>query len=61
VTGDGPTPAFAVGGPLDGSVLGEGNAEEYEVLMADGSRHRYLRTTADTGTIVYRWAGPPEA
>lgn len=36
--------AVAWGGPMDGTVLGPADAERYEVAMADGSRHLYLRS-----------------
>jgi hypothetical protein len=50
--------ALAEGGPADGTALGEAGPESYDVVMADRSRHRYLRTaeTRDR-TLVYRWAG----
>ena len=50
--------AVAEGGPADGTGLGEAGPEAYEMVMADRSRHRYLRT-AETrdGETVYRWAG----
>lgn len=30
---------------MDGADLGEANVDEYEVEMADRSRHRYVRST----------------
>ena len=36
--------AVARGGPLDGSMLGEATVEEFEVVMADGSRHVYAKS-----------------
>ncbi|WNV74296.1 hypothetical protein [Geodermatophilus sp. DSM 44513] len=55
--------AVARGGPLDGSMLGEATVEEFEVLMADGSRHLYTRTQewslAAPGVRLrlYAWSG----
>jgi len=51
---------------LDGAVLGDGNAAEsaadYEVVLADNSRHRYLRTDrvvshGNDQARVFSWAG----
>lgn len=46
MTSTGPSgQAVAVGGPLDGTVLGDdGRAERYEVRMADGTVHLYVRS-----------------
>jgi hypothetical protein len=50
--------AVAEGGPVDGTDLGPAGPESYEIVMADRSRHRYLRTAQTRGaTVVYRWAG----
>jgi hypothetical protein len=55
----GPAGAVASGGPVDGTRLGDGEAESYEVVMADRSRHRYVRTDlrSPDGAVVYRWEG----
>lgn len=55
-------PAQAFGGPLDGTRLGDGPAEEYEVRMADGSRHVYSRSECvvvgpDGAVRLFRYAG----
>lgn len=61
-----PSLAVGSGGPLDGAVLGDGNAAEsaaeYEVVLADNSRHRYLRTDrvvshGNDQARVFSWAG----
>jgi hypothetical protein len=50
--------ALAEGGPADGTDLGEAGPEAYEIVMADRTQHRYLRTAeALRGRVVYRWAG----
>jgi hypothetical protein len=50
--------ALAEGGPADGTDLGEAGPESYDVVMADLSRHRYVRTTETRGgDVIYRWAG----
>ncbi len=43
-TADPPQEAVAVGGPLDGTVLGTATAERFQVQMADGSIHLYVRS-----------------
>ena len=60
-----PARARAYGGPLDGSILGDDSAAEYEVVTADRARWRYVRTeqteeNADqpgTVTRIYRCLG----
>jgi hypothetical protein len=53
-----PRAAIASGGPMDGSHLGASNVEEYQVTMADGSRHRYARTDVQTERgLFYDYAG----
>lgn len=47
----------ASGGPLDGRVLGSAGAEQYEVLMADGTRHVYRRDEKPDGSEAYRYDG----
>lgn len=43
---------------MDGAVLGDAGPEQYDVVMADGSKHRYLRTPISQGDhVVYEWAG----
>jgi hypothetical protein len=50
-----PLPTVA---PMDGSRLGASDAEEFFVAMADGSRHRYVRTErrSDRG-VLYEYLG----
>ncbi|WP_369130208.1 hypothetical protein [Modestobacter roseus] len=49
---------MARGGPLDGSVLGESAPAQFEVEMADGSRHRYVATDEwSESARVYDWRG----
>ncbi|MGY2066432.1 hypothetical protein [Blastococcus sp. SYSU DS0619] len=55
--------AVARGGPLDGSVLGDAAAGVFEIVMADGSQHRYVATDEWGGsasgarTRAYAWQG----
>lgn len=42
---------------MDGAVLGDANPAEYETVMADGSRHRYVRTQA-AGDVGVPTCGP---
>lgn len=55
--------AVARGGPLDGSVLGDSAAEEFEVVMADGSHHLYVvtdewsKSASGVHARVYDWRG----
>lgn len=50
--------AVAVGGPLDGTVLGDDRTERYEVRMADGTVHLYVRSSVPPGgRSVYAYAG----
>lgn len=56
--------AIGSGGPLDGTVLGNEAATEYEVVTADRARWRYVRTdelttNRETGGAarLYRCAG----
>ncbi|MGI8691778.1 MAG: hypothetical protein ACR2JK_02605 [Geodermatophilaceae bacterium] len=39
-----PMRAVGRGGPMDGAVLGAADQADFEVVMADASRHRYVRT-----------------
>jgi hypothetical protein len=53
-----PKEAVASGGPMDGSRLGSGDVEEFQVTMADGARHLYLRTDVQTDRgVLYDYAG----
>ncbi|EFC86423.1 hypothetical protein [Parafrankia sp. EUN1f] len=59
-----PSVAVAEGGPLDGRRLGDAQAAEFEVVMADRSRHLYRATTslaraAPAGELhrIFRWEG----
>ena len=60
-----PTPVASVasGGPLDGERLGDPEAQEFEVTMADRTRHVYRSTEKleqlSDGTIcrVFVWHG----
>ncbi len=51
------------GGPLDGKSWAELDSDEAHVLMSDGQRHRYVRTTQirelPNGLLaqVFDWAG----
>ncbi len=52
--------AIGHAGPMDGAPLGEDGPDEYEVVMADGSRHPYERSRLidrTDGGAVYNWAG----
>jgi hypothetical protein len=55
--------AIAVGGPYDGHELGDPREVEFEVVMADLTRHRYVGTTESellgSGVVarIYRWSG----
>ncbi len=55
--------AVGDGGPLDGHDLGESGVERFEVTMADGSRHLYVRSGSLVGdesgleAEAYRWRG----
>jgi hypothetical protein len=43
---------------MDGSMLGTSDVEEFRVTMADGGRHRYLRTDVQTDRgLIYDYAG----
>jgi len=60
---DQPVSAVAVGGPLDGTLLGVATAGSYEVVLADRSRHLYrpseqmLRRPDGSRDRVFSWAG----
>ncbi len=41
--------AVAVGGPLDGQVLGQARADHFDVTMADRTRYRYVRRSPRDG------------
>lgn len=54
----GPEPALAQGGPLDGTALGGGRADKYSVEMEDHTRHVYVRSERRTdGGRLYDYAG----
>jgi hypothetical protein len=45
---------------MDGAELGADGPGEYEVITADGCRHRYLRTAAAAPSrlgVLYQWVG----
>jgi hypothetical protein len=51
-------PALAVGGPLDGQVLGTAAAEHFDVTMQDRSRNRYVRSARQVdGAVLYDHEG----
>lgn len=55
-----PQRAYGLGGPMDGAELGADGPGEYEVITADGCRHRYLRTAAAAPSrlgVLYQWVG----
>ncbi len=43
--------AVALGGPLDGQVLGRVAADHVDVTMADRMRHRYVRGPPDEDSV----------
>lgn len=52
--------AVAVGGPLDGQVLGQARADHFDVTMADRTRYRYVRRSPQDGandTVPYDYSG----
>ena len=56
--------AIGSGGPMDGTILGDEAATEYEIVTADRARWRYVRTddlttNEMTGAVarLYRCAG----
>jgi hypothetical protein len=52
--------AVAVGGPLDGQVLGSAGPDRYNVTMVDGTHHRYQRqrtADADAAPVPYDYFG----
>jgi hypothetical protein len=50
--------AIAQGGPMDGARLGGSDAEEFQVTMADLSRHRYVRSALwDERGVLYTYSG----
>lgn len=55
--------AMAVGGPMDGTILGRAGSAQYEVVMADRTRWKYVATRErheqpdGTLVVVYACAG----